>query len=295
MKNYVYIRMKRISLVVFLFASILSASAKSQDYRPFIEDGKVWVSGMYGQVYPSDNIQYYIVYDFFDGDTIVSGVKCKRWIERFEPRDEPDQEPLVYTMAVYEENGKVWLFHEGECTPRLIYDFMAEPGDAFVVYSALAYSFQWAKNRYGNAEEFFKQAQDSLTILSRKEEFLGGRTQRVIYYSSQRPFSNRRESFYDCIIEGVGSIRGPFDNLAYGGTSPVYLVYCMKGSDLLYFNDVQADYWKIPLPTSVTFPSSPSPSTLSTHTWADLSGRRLTTPPTRPGLYIKDGRKVMVK
>lgn len=27
----------------------------------------------------------------------------------------------------------------------------------------------------------------------------------------------------------------------------------------------------------------------------DLSGRRLTTPPTRPGLYIKDGRKILIK
>lgn len=41
--------------------------------------------------------------------------------------------------------------------------------------------------------------------------------------------------------------------------------------------------------------SSPSQSTLSSHPLTDISGRRLTTPPTRPGVYIKDGRKVMIK
>ena len=40
--------------------------------------------------------------------------------------------------------------------------------------------------------------------------------------------------------------------------------------------------------------TSPTDKSVNNHCF-DLSGRRLNTPPTRPGLYIKDGRKVVVK
>ena len=42
-------------------------------------------------------------------------------------------------------------------------------------------------------------------------------------------------------------------------------------------------------------PSSLLSQPSSLPTWTDLSGRRLTTPPTQKGVYIKDGRKVLVK
>ena len=49
------------------------------------------------------------------------------------------------------------------------------------------------------------------------------------------------------------------------------------------------------IPTSIAAPSTlnPPPSTLNS--WYSLSGRPLTTPPTHKGIYIKDGKKVMVK
>ena len=282
--------MKRfILLLTILYPFCLLA--QDDDYRPFIEEGKVWVSGFHGQIYPSNAIQYYIVYDYFDGDTIVNGVECKRWREDFVPRDNAQQSSQHYTMAVYEENGKVWLFHDGETTAKLIYDFKAAPGNTVIVFSALAYSYLWARNHYGKSDDFFRQANDTLTILSRKTELLGGRTQDVIYYTSQR-LDSRRESFEECIIEGIGSSRGPFDNLAYGGrTSPIYLVYCMIGDEILYFNEESADYWNIPLPTSIAAPRSDS--TISS--WHTLSGHRLSSPPTRKGVYIRDGKKVVVK
>ena len=42
------------------------------------------------------------------------------------------------------------------------------------------------------------------------------------------------------------------------------------------------------LETRIVLPSSPNP-------WCSLYGCCLTTPPSRPGLYIKDGRKVLIK
>ena len=43
------------------------------------------------------------------------------------------------------------------------------------------------------------------------------------------------------------------------------------------------------LPSSLTLQPSSLP------TWTDLSGRRLTTPPTQKGVYIRDGRKILIK
>ena len=49
-------------------------------------------------------------------------------------------------------------------------------------------------------------------------------------------------------------------------------------------------------PTSITAPSEGFINHQSIHPqWFSLSGRPLTTPPTRKGIYIKDGKKVMVK
>jgi hypothetical protein len=67
------------------------------------------------------------------------------------------------------------------------------------------------------------------------------------------------------------------------------------------------DSYDIPLPTSITSPSNKSVNGRSAQgdashlknsvnsTFLDLSGRRLTTPPTRKGIYIKNGRKVLIK
>ena len=50
--------------------------------------------------------------------------------------------------------------------------------------------------------------------------------------------------------------------------------------------------------TSVTAPHSNDSSdnrSLSSANWTDLSGHHLSAPPTRKGVYIMDGKKVVVK
>ena len=55
-------------------------------------------------------------------------------------------------------------------------------------------------------------------------------------------------------------------------------------------------FYHIPLPTSVTSPPDKSANRKSVNSnFLDLSGRRLPTLPTRKGIYIKDGRKVLIK
>ena len=100
---------------------------------------------------------------------------------------------------------------------------------------------------------------------------VGERQQRVMYYTSLSQYSTN-ESSRDYIIEGVGSVRGPFDNLGYrDGTSPIYLAYCQVNNDIIFYNEYWAEYWNIPVPTSIAAPRSDS--TISS--WYTLSGHRL--------------------
>ena len=260
----------------------------NRPYRPFVEEGKMWVSGLKDVVYPELTAQNYIVYDYFDGDTVVNGIGCKRWIERFVPRDAPGAPILTYTMSAYEENGKVWLFHEGETTPRLIYDFLAEPGESIVVYSAQPDIFRWSKEYGGTSDLFFEKQNDTLTILSKKiEDFCGG-TQRITYYASKK-LGNGNEWRATCFIEGVGAFSGPVANVP---SIQNHLAYCLVGDEILFCNEDMANFWDIPDPTAVHAPHVVSDSKM---TWTDLSGRQFSTPPARKGIYIRGGRKVMVK
>ena len=283
--------MKRLYLILLLLYPA-SLFAQDSDYRPFVEEGKVWVSGCYGEIYPSETPHNYIVYDYFDGDTVVNGVGCKRWIERFVPRDAPGAPILTYTMSAYEENGKVWLFHEGETTPRLIYDFLAEPGDTVVIYSAFPYKFLWAKDYYGTTDKFF-ETKDILTIQSKNVEDVYGHSQRVTFYKSFVDWFPIFAWYLNSYIEGIGSFRGPSDCLSYNnGTDRCHLAYCLAGDEIIFYNEAVVNSWNMPLPTSVAVPHAVSGSKMP---WTDLSGRHFSTPPAKKGIYIRGGRKVMVK
>ena len=73
-------------------------------------------------------------------------------------------------------------------------------------------------------------------------------------------------------------------------------MYCVVGDEVLYENKQLAEHWSIPLPTSITSPSDQSVSRKSVNSkWSALSGRCLPSLPTRKGIYIKDGRKVLIK
>ena len=282
--------MKQPVLIMFLVLSIWPAKAQDDDYRPFIEEGKVWVSGMYTEIYEDWHLQHYIVYDSFQGDTIVNGRQCKCWHQRYVPRDEKERPEFVFTLAAYEENKKVWFFQEGDSLPRLAYDFGANPGDTVVVYLADARLFRSQRAIFG-LDFYETNSRDSLIIISKKEIMVGERQQRVMYYTSLSQYSTN-ESSRDYIIEGVGSVRGPFDNLGYrDGTSPIYLAYCQVNNDIIFYNEYWAEYWNIPVPTSIAAPHSDA--TISS--WHTLSGHRLSSPPTRKGVYIRDGRKVLMK
>ena len=99
--------------------------------------------------------------------------------------------------------------------------------------------------------------------------------------------------WHEIWVEGVGSelngIEDPVHERPLNDKDYTRFVSCYENDVCIFTaNDFTT--------TSVTSPTDKFISRKSTNnTFLDLSGRRLTTPPTRPGLNIKDGRKVVVK
>ena len=112
--------MKRIILLLgTLLCTLILQAQGGLDYRPFIEEGKVWKVGRYpfGAESPQMIKEFY-----FDGDTTISGNKCKRWMCR--------QEGTVkYVGALFEADRQVWLFLPGRSEAGLLYDFGAKAND----------------------------------------------------------------------------------------------------------------------------------------------------------------------
>ena len=104
------------------------------DYRPFIEDGKVWTVREYTDYPPFDQ---FIVNYYFDGDTIVDGKTCKRMMYVINANEEnweddvftPGNLPKYYCGAYYEQDKKVYYANNGYQQLRLLYDFTLSKDD----------------------------------------------------------------------------------------------------------------------------------------------------------------------
>ena len=104
------------------------------EYRPFIQDGKVWTVREYTDYPPFD---IYTGNYYFDGDTIVGGQTCKRMMYVWNANEEnwvdgvftPGDLPKAYYGAYYEKDKKVYYANTGYQQLRLLYDFTLSTDD----------------------------------------------------------------------------------------------------------------------------------------------------------------------
>ena len=281
---------------LLLGAFLIPLNAQKSDYRPLIEDGKTWIS-FNPDCLRDDNCSWwmgYIQYDKIEGDTIVNGQPCKFWNQRYVSCT--DGLELFIKVPVYEENQKVWFFLDGDKEPRPAFDFGAEVGDTILAQSIqglyIRYYWKYLSDKYDYAHYW----SDTLFIKSKVKMEVGGREQKVFYYKSHLQNSD----FYMQLVylmEGIGSNKTSVQNIGpnvVGYTGIAELISCSVGDEILYFDPEAATRHKIPIPTSITAPSTLNSAPSSLNLWTDLSGRQLS-PPTHKGIYIKDGKKVMVK
>lgn len=193
---------------------------------------------------------------YLHGDTVIGGQKClKMFSENY------NNDSIVrYVGSLYEEDKKVYAFLPEHDTADLLYDFDCDVDDEIRTFEGRMLVTDIVQEEYdGNIKRYYHL----LWLSDDGNRYIEG-----------------------CKwIEGIGGCLGFFETVP-GDGNPSWIYRCEVNGEILYQTGGQ---------NNITSPSSPSTSNPSTHPWADLSGRRLTTPPTRPGVYIKDGRKVMIK
>ena len=189
------------------------------EYRPFVEEGKVWQVGDYSGN-PVRRVEYY----YFEGDTIIDGKACKQMMcQRYVSPDHPDyaiisQLPsLSYIGAWYEEDQRVYFCNATNNQFKLIYDFSLNANDTL-----------WVNNDYPPY------------IVGPRQT--GGINGFKGVYRDVMLCAFGESNYNTTWLEGVGGIDGPMVNLYYGKEGhAIFLMACAVGDELIYFNDEYED------------------------------------------------------
>lgn len=303
--------MKRLSIIIYLLlcANSIQPQELDFDYRPFVEEGKVWVSKPEISFFMDGVLITDIVveYDYFQGDTVVNDMLCKRWVQDY--RTIHGERLMNYVIPMFEENKRIWFYLDGCEAPSLAYDFGAQKGDTIVVSRPYAHGYNDAI-KHGRLDQFHASSRDTIVVTDKRVDVLQGKTMSLTYFLSVRDGRSdlskwcADENYY---VNGVGSHFCPDFNIAYtgGGNGSSWLMYCVVGDEILYADDEKAATYGISCPTPDTHPelfgietSITSPqivnSKSSNSKYYDLSGRRLSAPPAK-GVYIENGKKRVAK
>ena len=288
--------MKRNLILLILFSFLPALHAQEDfDYRPFIEEGKEWTSILYLGYRPWSGLN--ILQDYFEKDTIVADIPCKCWRQRYyNPKKGTTN---TFTVSVYEDDRKLWIFHDGEVIPRLTYDFKADIGDTLVISSADAQIYNYFKDTPGFGIDYFNRYyQDTILVVGKESvELDGWKLEQIRFSSKYFDFKGPNEYYY---LRLGSLIRPSYNNSARESSQVRGLLHCMVGDELIYYSQATIDFWQetaesigIKLPTTISTPKMVN-GKWSNVKFFDLSGRRLTAPPAK-GMYIENGRKRVVK
>ena len=281
------------TILPFLFVWALSPvvnAQESNDYLSFIEEGKVWIVGD-GMMW--SETPYAILTYYFDGDTIVGGQTCKKWMcdvssnSNLYLRHDIRGAHKCLLAAIYEENKQVWFFREGEDEPSLLYDFSGEVSDdGFRVgcfeedYDTNCYiDYAGTDDRIGLR---YVSVHDDIML---QDESL------------RRWFATHKgdcEGYWTAIgyrwYEGIGTMFTPELNVPHKVGEYRDILRVSVGEEIIYEHPRAKEI----IDAIRDIPASQIVNGKSLNgKWYDLSGRRVSRLP--KGVYIKDGRKVVVK
>ena len=188
------------------------------EYRPFIEEGKVWKVGTI-----SGNPVQVVDHYYFDGETIIDGKTCKQMMcQRYVSPDFSDDywtpvPSLTKVGAWYEENQKVYFYDEERQFMRLMYDFSLNASDTLRIDDI---SYVIRSKQTGGLEGFKGVYRD------------------IVSWVDGIPYNNTTW------LEGVGDINGPTRNPCnpiLGDPVPEFLMSCTVGDEVIYLNDEYED------------------------------------------------------
>jgi len=260
--------MKQVLLIVLL---ILPTSLYAQEQvanrnsnaNNTILSGKHWKMSIRGSMDPTK----YNIWSYEDaelrGDTVISGIRFKELYKKTWTDGDNDQ-PFVFTRIYFgEENGKIYKYNSLLNTISVVFDFTLKEGDTF---------------QTSEMEMFGEKA----VVSAVSETILNGSTDKT-------PRKCLYISWYgeviDIWVEGVGSLTNGLYGMDDGYFSwgcVMQLMICYKDNEVLYEYENMTD--RIEQPVSLEGKGQ----------IYDLQGRRVVSPQ-RGGLYIRDGRKFILR
>ena len=201
---------------------VIKKTQQDMPYRPFVEDGKVWIVRGKGISSDGDPMEPWIDYCYLDGDTIIGGQTCKRMM-----CIKNDNHSPLYIGAWYEQDKKVYFavndilrpdmymyYSGGDNRPQfeLLYDFTLSSGDN--IQTPL--NDLWTVNKKSSGITGFK-----------------GTYYDFIY----------NDKVVEHWFEGVGSDSWPFQShpLWLDGDTGGVLLACIVGDDVIYYNSEEND------------------------------------------------------
>ena len=197
----------------------VGSETAQDDYRPLVEEGKVWKVGSCDSGNPVQMVEYY----YFDGDTIIGGKTCKQMMcQRYISPDYPEYDlysqlrSLSYVGAWYEENKKVYFCNAEDNQLKLMYDFSINANDTLQIG---IYPYMIGARKTGGIKGFKGVYRE---VWECRDE----------------------ERIYQCApwLEGVGSIYGPprIDVLNVELADPgLFLMECYVGDEVIYLNGAE--------------------------------------------------------
>ena len=184
--------------------------AQENNYIPFVEEGKVWnmrYQNDEGYLYPDYEYSYYI-----EGDTLVSGINCKKLYTY----NENDDGLAEYKMALYETEKNVYFIPSGSTESYILYDFHIPEGTSAVVSDPI--HPEWELEMRNN-----KNGMTKTNGISRHCLFVN----RV--YDSFEDFPS------GWWIEGIGSELGPLNTWGFGATgNSRYFLNCEVNGETVF-------------------------------------------------------------
>ena len=200
--------------------TVLPLSDWAQDnYRPFVEEGKVWKLGD-DSGNPVKRVEYY----YFDGDTIIDGKTYKQMMcQRYVNPDHPDYAvisrlpSLSKVGAWYEEDMKVYFYNTTNKQLKMMYDFSLEANDTLLIDNL--YPYVIGPKQTGGLDGFKGVYRDIM-------------------------WCGDDGSNYYCTtwLEGIGGIDGPTVHIYFGKENHgLFLMSCTVGDEVIYLNDDYED------------------------------------------------------
>ena len=256
--NRKQIKPETMKRLVFLFIASLMAhySALAETILPFVQDGKVWVYDVSNFIYDWEETFS------LEGDTLIGTRNC---LKLYYTCQVYGQEHVYRGAMFYKSNGNVYFIAPGSTTPALMYDFASEPGTII------------------NVGPF------ELKINEKKLAKYHGEYLKVIDYS---PIE--REGFEGQWIDGVGIISGGNltqlveGNATWATGGERQLKTCAVNGEIVFeWNDF---YTSSQIVTGISMPSVSNRK----NTLFDLQGRKIDKI-TQPGIYIENGKKILIK